>query len=126
MRIFVEELPISCFYCDCCHERDYNPRERWSGEKFCCIENESVNKYYETAYEDILEKPDWCPLEQIPKKKTITLATYNAYKIGKAPGWNSCIEEGRYESDSIANLQCMFQAASFQRVRYFIEELMEE
>lgn len=36
------------------------------------------------------------------------------------------IEEGKYEVGSVANLQCMFQAASFQRVRYFIEELMEE
>lgn len=36
------------------------------------------------------------------------------------------IEEGKYELGSVANLQCMFQAASFQRVRYFIEELMEE
>lgn len=36
------------------------------------------------------------------------------------------IEEGKYEVGSVANLQCMFQAASFQRARYFIEELMEE
>lgn len=36
------------------------------------------------------------------------------------------IEEGKHEIGSVANLQCMFQASSFQRVRYFIEELMEE
>lgn len=36
------------------------------------------------------------------------------------------IEEGKYELGSVANLQCMFQAASFQRIRYLIEELMEE
>jgi hypothetical protein len=36
------------------------------------------------------------------------------------------IEEGKHEIGSVANLQCMFQASSFQRVKYFIEELMEE
>lgn len=36
------------------------------------------------------------------------------------------IEEGKYEIGNMANLQCMFQAASFQKVRYFLENLMEE
>lgn len=36
------------------------------------------------------------------------------------------IEEGKYELGSIANMQCVFQASSFQQVRYLIEELMEE
>ena len=36
------------------------------------------------------------------------------------------IEEGKYEIGSVANMACMFQATSFQKVRYFIEDLMEE
>lgn len=36
------------------------------------------------------------------------------------------IEEGKYEVGSLAAMQCSFQAFSFQRVRYFIEGLMEE
>ena len=36
------------------------------------------------------------------------------------------IEEGKYELSSMANMQCMFQATSFQKVRYFIENLIEE
>ena len=36
------------------------------------------------------------------------------------------IEEGKYEIGSMANMQCMFQASSFQKVRYFLEGLMEE
>ena len=36
------------------------------------------------------------------------------------------IEKGKYEVGSLAALQCTFQASSFQRVRYFIEGLMEE
>lgn len=35
------------------------------------------------------------------------------------------IEDGKYEMGSLANMQCMFQSASFQKVRYFIEDLME-
>ena len=36
------------------------------------------------------------------------------------------IEDGKHEPGSLAAMQCMFQASSFQRVRYFIEGLMEE
>ena len=36
------------------------------------------------------------------------------------------IEDGRYELGSLAQFQCQFQAASFQQMRYFLEELMEE
>lgn len=36
------------------------------------------------------------------------------------------IEDGKYELGSMANMQCMFQATSFQKVRYFIENLMEK
>ena len=36
------------------------------------------------------------------------------------------IEEGKYEIGSMANMQCMFQAVSFQKVRYLLENLMEE
>lgn len=35
------------------------------------------------------------------------------------------IEEGKYEIGSMANMQCMFQATAFQKVRYFVEELLE-
>ena len=36
------------------------------------------------------------------------------------------IEEGKYAPTSLAAMQCMFQASCFQRVRYFVESLMEE
>lgn len=35
------------------------------------------------------------------------------------------IKEGEYEFGSMENMQCMFQAISFQKVRYFLEGLME-
>ena len=36
------------------------------------------------------------------------------------------IEDGKYELGSMANIQCMFSATAFQKVRYFIEDVMEE
>lgn len=36
------------------------------------------------------------------------------------------IEEGRYEPGSASSIQCMLQASAFQKVRYFLEELIEE
>lgn len=35
------------------------------------------------------------------------------------------IEDGKYEPGSLSAMQCMFQASSFQQIRYFIENLME-
>lgn len=36
------------------------------------------------------------------------------------------IEDGKYELGSMANMQCMFSATAFQKVRYFIEDVMEK
>ena len=36
------------------------------------------------------------------------------------------IEDGKYELGSMANMQCMFSATAFQKVRYFIEDVIEE
>ena len=36
------------------------------------------------------------------------------------------IEDGKYELGSMTNMQCMFSATAFQKVRYFIEDVMEE
>lgn len=36
------------------------------------------------------------------------------------------IEAGKYEPGSFGAMQCLFQATSFQKVRYFIEGLDEE
>lgn len=36
------------------------------------------------------------------------------------------IEDGKYEIGSMANIQCLFSATTFQKVRYFIENIMEE
>ena len=35
------------------------------------------------------------------------------------------IEDGKCEPGSLGAMECMFQAASFQTVRYFVEGLLE-
>lgn len=58
---FVESLPKNCFYCDCCHTRDYDSRYRIDGEKFCGIENIEIDDCCD------YDRPDWCPLKKIPE-----------------------------------------------------------
>lgn len=64
MKYFVEDLPKSCFYCDCCHTKDYDRRYKIDGEKFCGIENTEIN-YYKYYNDETGCRPDWCPLIEI-------------------------------------------------------------
>lgn len=60
MKYYVENVPQSCEFCDCCHTKDYDSRHKIDGEKSCGIKNMEVSRYY-----DAEEKPDWCPLEEV-------------------------------------------------------------
>lgn len=62
---FVEILPKSCFYCDCCHTKNYDSKYKFDGEKFCGIENIEVNNYYDHN-EETSSRPNWCPLRELP------------------------------------------------------------
>ncbi len=88
--VLVMDTPKSCFYCDCCHTRDYDPRYKIDGEKFCGIENENVDFYYRQAYEDNYVKPDWCPLKELPSKHRFN-KSYRDAKAGFICGWNQCL-----------------------------------
>lgn len=48
------------------------------------------------------------------------------YVTAKENHFYKPIEEEKYELGSLPNMQCMFQASSYQDIRYFIENLMEE
>jgi hypothetical protein len=63
---FVTSLPKSCFFCDCCHTKDYDNRYQFDGEKFCGIENMEVGYYYDHNLCNNVGRPDWCPLREIP------------------------------------------------------------
>ena len=92
MKYFVESLPRSCSYCDCCHTKEYDSRHKLDGEKFCGIENEDVEVFY--YYGD--GRPDWCPLKELPKKrKELSIEEYEFGKLGLAftDGWNACLRK---------------------------------
>ena len=63
---FVEYLPDSCFYCDCCHTRPYDNRHRFDGDKFCGIMDIEVDGDYYDYNDETRRRPDWCPLIEIP------------------------------------------------------------
>lgn len=91
--ILVMDMPKSCFYCDLCHTRDYNPRHKWDGDKYCGIEDLDVNKYYSAAYDDELIKPDWCPLIEAPEKYDMSVPHDRDYDCEFEYGWNACLEK---------------------------------
>ena len=88
MKYFVESLPETCEYCDCCHTRPYDNRHKIDGEKFCGILNEDVEVYYYHGN----GRPEFCPLKEIPKYDypSINPTIENCYY---AQGWNDCIDE---------------------------------
>ena len=88
--ILVMDMPESCFYCDCCHIKDYYYRRKIYDEKFCGIENMEVTFYHDQAYYDNYTKPDWCPLKPLPEKEDVNLFNDRA---GYSLGWNACIDE---------------------------------
>lgn len=88
MKYFVESLPKTCAYCDCCHTKPYDSRHKIDGEKFCGILNEDVEVYYH--YSD--GRPNWCPLREIPKKNKENYYP-DEYMDGYGDGWNACLDE---------------------------------
>lgn len=73
MKFFVENLPSGCYYCDCCHTKDYDWTKQIDGDKFYGIEDLDVtDRYWE--FENP-ERPDECPLREIPKQKSTNWAS---------------------------------------------------
>lgn len=83
--VLVMDMPESCFGCNLCHI-DYE-------------EGRATCQAYETAREvdsDTFEKPDWCPLQELPEKmEELPSEKYKFGSLGKAftSGWNACLDE---------------------------------
>lgn len=90
MKYFVESLPKSCFFCDCCHTKDYDSRYKIDGVKFCGIENMEVDNYYDHNKFDNDGRPNWCPLRKIPEKK---IGFHYADEYDYCAGWNDCLKK---------------------------------
>ncbi len=88
--ILVIDTPEGCIRCDCCHTKDYDFRERIDGEKICGIENMNVDDYCDGIN---LRKPDWCPLKDVPEKKSVPNGFMIGEMYGEDIGWNNCIDE---------------------------------
>ena len=88
MAYFVESLPTSCFFCDCCHERNYDIRYKICGEKFCGIENMEVGDYYDHNKYDNVGRPKWCPLRELPNHM-VCFGEEDDY----TEGYNDCLDK---------------------------------
>ena len=59
-----------------------------------CYETENDDEYLCCAVGKLLpdgEKPDWCPLRELPEKKELYLSINN--QKGYCEGWNACLDE---------------------------------
>lgn len=88
MAYFVESIPTSCFFCDCCHERSYDLRYKICGEKFCGIENMEVGDHYDHNKYDNVGRPKWCPLRELPNHM-VRFGEEDDY----TEGYNDCLDE---------------------------------
>jgi hypothetical protein len=88
--VLVMDMPESCFGCNLCHIDDGEDR--------------ATCQAYETAKEvnsDIFEKPEWCPLRELPKKKEefeLRKCKGSVKGTWKVPlienkGFNACLDE---------------------------------
>ena len=79
--ILVIDMPSCCNECSICAsytESAFSPREYW------CVASENTNV-------DPYDKPEWCPLKEIPKKREGNDSIY--YQLGDyEDGWNHCID----------------------------------
>lgn len=95
--ILVIDMPSGCSYCDFCHTKDYDPRYKIDGDKYCCIKELNVNDYYYD--EKPRRKPNWCPLKTLPEKKNV-VSTDTTGAVAVKFGWNNCLDEILKEKDN--------------------------
>lgn len=79
--VLVMDMPESCFGCNLCHI-DYE-------------EDRATCQAYETAKEvdsDTFEKPDWCPLLELPKHRNTT-GQMSAERLLLNAGYNDWLDE---------------------------------
>lgn len=82
--ILVIDTPKSCKECPC-----GSAEETMSLDFYCCCEVLDC-QISEDKYD--LEKPDWCPLQDIPEHKEVSDDPYcvgNPYDYG----WNNCLDQ---------------------------------
>lgn len=76
----VMDMPENCASCRLCNMNLYD----MSKSGVYCQFYKQENIPWETAK---MEKPDWCPLLEVPEKKSITPLGAESY----VSGWNDCV-----------------------------------
>lgn len=95
--ILILDTPETCLDCRFC-------RELHEGiEAYCSIMADQMDEDLCREIEDhCQEKPDWCPLLEVPNKKSRGAASLDydgGYSHGYTHGFNSCIDEILKECD---------------------------
>lgn len=108
----------------------YNSEDRDIIDEFEKIQSYLKDELIYCTKEELISVIKYCPIqnnitEENNKYKSI-LEKVLKYVTNKEDRFYKPIEEGKYETGSMANMRCMFQAASYQDIRYFIENLLEE
>lgn len=84
--VLVMDMPGSCFGCNFCHINSSGGEDRCQAFEV----SRAVNS-------ETYEKPDWCPLRELPEKKETTYpqACYeNSYWTDEMKaGFNTCLNE---------------------------------
>lgn len=87
--ILVIDTPKSCLDCQFC-------REMQEGIEACCELSDEPNDKELCRMIDVgycQEKPDWCPLRDLPEKKFDIGNSEGLYPKDYRYGWNECIDE---------------------------------
>ena len=80
--ILVIDMPKSCKDCDIMFPDDHSDYCPWEG---------ATTDVYDYIQNNT--KPDWCPLKEMPEKRSINIALGHDIDIDCAIGYNSCIDE---------------------------------
>ena len=74
--MLIMDMPETCYECPFLDEADN------------CL---AMDVYY-TDVEVVIEKPTWCPLQEVPQKEKGTFVT-NAEEMGYVRGYNACVDD---------------------------------
>lgn len=78
--ILVMDMPGSCFGCNFCHINSSGGEDRCQAFEV----SRAVNS-------ETYEKPDWCPLQELPEKKECRIGEHGE-RMFRA-GFNACLNE---------------------------------
>lgn len=86
--ILIMDMPEACYNCKFC-------RELYNENGACCelTIDPDDDTLYQTIPEYRLDKPDWCPLWELPKYKRTIGAVDEGKKLLLNAGWNDCLDE---------------------------------